>query len=44
MAFWDDPGALVVLVIWFVCTSSVTSTGACERREKRNRGNKKILD
>lgn len=37
-ASWGEPGALVVLVIWFLCMSSVTGTGACMRRRKTGVG------
>lgn len=38
MASWGEPGALVVLVIWFLCMSSVTGIGACMRRGKTGEG------
>lgn len=30
-----EPGALVVLVIWLLCVSSVTGTGACTRTDRQ---------
>ncbi|TNN34918.1 hypothetical protein EYF80_054911 [Liparis tanakae] len=41
MGSWGEPGALVVLVTWFLWTSSVTGATAWRRRraEERSQGN-----
>lgn len=41
MASCGEPGALVVLVIKFLCMSSVTGTGACDRGRKTGGGRQK---